>query len=113
MKYLKIVSEILPVFLLIFYTFMFFSSGMPFYTEELYKSTIIKIDTILIFPTLTGAFFFIKQWRKIPCICFVTAIMLNVLTETHFRQPLTYYYESFCFLLMFTSFMIGFSLKTK
>lgn len=113
MKFIKIVSEILPILLLIFYTAAYFCSGMEFYTKELYQSKIVLIDTILMICTLTGAFFFIKNWRKIPCICFVTAVALNVLTETHFRHPLTYYYEIFCFMLIFTAFMIGFSLKTK
>lgn len=113
MKFIKIVSEILPVTLLIYYALMYFSSGMDFYTQELYQSWIVLIDTILMCFTLLGAYLFIKTWRKIPCICFVTAITLNVLTETHFRHPLTYYYEIFCFILIFTAFMIGFSLKTK
>lgn len=91
MKVLNSVSQIPPLFLLGVYITLFFFTGFDIYFDQ--YSNLAKIDTFLMITSIVGAIFFIRKWKNITVIGFITLIMLNILTEVGMRIRLANYYN--------------------
>lgn len=92
------ISQWFPITLLAFYILLLTLIDTELYAS-VYSTIVTRVDTALMCFTIIGAALFIKKWRLLAIVSFVTVILLNILTELNFRITIEYYYEFYILII--------------